>query len=180
MGQLGYKSLHSNHREIDKLFPSEYFHFLKNSDDPHNLFNVYIEKYDVFSDLPWYSNDLMVHLIKKYENEPNVIFVATTRNKVSWIKSIKKIKSFITPGSSLKFHNYEYEHLFEKFDSLDESELNHLLGNYYSTHYNLLKEICPQCTLLNLDNSAEIKSNMKQLFPDKADVIDTLAYPNVN
>lgn len=180
MKKLGFKSLHSGNGVINDIFPSNYFNFVKNQNDPRNILNKLIYRNEVFSDLPWYSNALMNVLIKKYENDPNVKFVATIRNKESWLNSIKKLNSpnWINGAGSVEFHKYEYNGIFDKYSEFCETELNQLLGDYYNKHYELLKELCADYLLLNIDNINELKSNITMLLPEKESDINNIEYPH--
>ena len=105
MKENGYKTVHTNDGFINKCFPTDYFEFIQDSNNlDNNLIEKYISDNEVFSDLPWYSYKLRKKIIEKYKNNPNVYFVATTRKKEDWIRSIKTIIPHIKSESEKQFH----------------------------------------------------------------------------
>jgi hypothetical protein len=78
-----FNSVHTNDGFINNCFPKDYYNFLNDEDLSTNSISCHINKYDVFSDLPWYSVKLRNKIIQKYKDDPNVYFVYTIRDKKS-------------------------------------------------------------------------------------------------
>lgn len=169
MEKNGFNSMHTNDGYINKCFPKDYFDFLIDKNISNNLIDSYIKKYQVFSDLPWYSLKLRQKILNKYKNDPNVYFVYTTRSKEKWINSIKKIIPHIKTKSDKLFHKMEYNSILHK--NVKNSDLD----KFYDEFHLELKEN-KNIYELSLEDVESIKSTLNKLF--NTDI--NMQYPEVN
>jgi hypothetical protein len=169
MQNNGYKSVHTNDGFINEVFPEHYFDYISDKNLEKNIIERFIDSYDVFSDLPWYSIKLRDKIIEKYKNDPNVIFVATIRDKTKWIESIKKIIPCIKSDSEIKFHDYEYNQILKK--NVTDIELS----NYYDDFYASLDNCVVK---LSLEDTDEIKFILSEILKDTK--INNMKYPHLN
>lgn len=159
MQKQGYQSAHTNDGFIEKCFPEQYNNFINGIKLEENIIMQYIHKYDVLSDLPWYSTQLRNKIIEMYKNDPNAIFVCTTREHNAWINSIKILKKYIGSTTEQNFHDFEFNSIFRK-EPIDEDALSKYYMNF---HVNM-----PNCvTRLYFENIKEIMCDHKLLKMDK-------------
>lgn len=163
-----FNSVHTNDGFINNCFPKDYYNFLNDEDLSTNSISCHINKYDVFSDLPWYSVKLRNKIIQKYKDDLNVYFVYTIRDKKSWIKSIRKIIPYINSPAEKQFHEMEYNGVL--------SEINDdQLGIFYDKFYSELKAD-KNIHELSLDNIENLKNTLNKLFNTNIN----MEYPKVN
>tara|TARA_B100001093_G_C26722745_1_gene968580 strand:+ start:427 stop:1014 length:588 start_codon:yes stop_codon:yes gene_type:complete len=173
MKNNAFNSVHTNHGFINKCFPKDYFDFLNDENLQNNSISLHINKYQVFSDLPWYSFKLRKKIIDKYKNDPNVYFIYTTRNKQTWIKSIKKIIPYIKSKSEKEFHKMEYNGILS--NKHNDADINISLDKFYDTFHAELKAN-ENIYELSLDDIDSLKSTLHNLF----DTDINMTYPKVN
>ncbi len=162
MKENGYKTVHTNDGFINKCFPKDYFEFIQDSNNlDNNLIKKYISDNEVFSDLPWYSYKLRKKIIEKYKNNPNVYFVATTRKKEDWIRSIKTIIPHIKSESEKQFHEMEYNGILK--EGVTDDKLSVFFDEFHS---NMDKNII----LLSLENTKSIKKNLSKITKINLDI----------
>jgi hypothetical protein len=169
MKDNGFDSVHTNDGFIDKCFPNDYFDFLLDKNVDTNSISNHIENHQVFSDLPFYSAKLREKLINKYKNDPNVVFVYTTRSKEKWVESIKKIIPHIKSTSEKAFHKMEYNNIL--VENVKDSDLR----KYYDEFHSELKlntNIYP----LSLEDIEDIKITLNKLC--NTDI--NMKYPSLN
>jgi hypothetical protein len=167
----GFNSIHTNDGFIDKVYPNDYNNFINDIDLENNIIAKFINNYNVFSDLPWYSIKLRDKIIDKYKNDKNVIFVATIRDKKEWIKSIKKIIPCIKSEAEKNFHDMEYNGILTN-NCIDIDEK---LDKYYENFYSSIDQYVIK---LWLNDTDDIKKNISELIND--DKIVNNLYPHMN
>lgn len=162
-----FNSVHTNNGFINICFPDDYYNFLNDIDLSNNYISCHINKYDVFSDLPWYSVKLRNKIIQKYKDDPNVYFVYTIRDKKSWIKSIRKIIPHINQSASKQFHEMEYN---GNLSELNDDQLDIFYDKFYS-------ELKADSNIheLSLDNIDVLKNTLNKLFNTNIN----MEYPHV-
>lgn len=167
----GFNSVHTNDGFINIIYPHDYNNYINDIDMENNNIQKYINEYEVFSDLPWYSIKLRNKIIEKYSNDDNVIFVCTIRNKNEWINSIKKIIPCIISKAEKEFHNMEYDNSLIFFSH----NIDKKLEEYYDKFYSSMDE---RVIKLWLNDTNEIKMKLSKILDDEK-ILD-YDYPYVN
>lgn len=167
----GLNSVHTNDGFIDLIYPNDYNNFVNDIDLENNNIQNYINNYDVFSDLPWYSVKLRNKIIEKYSNIDDVIFVCTIREKNEWINSIKKIIPCIISKSEKDFHKMEYDNAL----TLDCFNIDKRLEEYYNTFYSSMGKNVIKLWLNDID---DIKIKLSKILNDEK--ILNYKYPYLN
>lgn len=124
------KSCHTNDGFIHKCFPKDFFDFIEGKYKNNSIYK-YIEDYDVFSDLPWYSRFLRNSLLNLKLPDTKIFFVATIRDVNSWVESIKTIKVPIQREKTELFHTLEFGDVFLK-NTFNNEQLKHIYLNFYN------------------------------------------------
>lgn len=159
----GFRSLHSNRGEIEFLFPDIP---LFETGRP-SRFDLVIDRYDVFSDLPWYA--MAKTLARAF---PSASFVATTRCPEKWCQSILKIRPHIITEVEVEFHRAFFETAIFDGDSAK-------LMDIYECHMAQIRKIT-QGRLVEIPLEESSDSNWKRLCGVLKVPIPACPWPRLN
>jgi Sulfotransferase domain len=165
MEKNGFNSLHSNDASIEYIYPDEYNKFKNNK---NSAICKIINKYQVFSDLPWYS--LYDDIFKIYHSDQSCYFVATTRNVEKWCKSIKKLRHWIPDKNtnSYKYHDNIYNGLLTSLYNDNDPLFDEKLKIFFNEHYENLIKIANfykrDILFLDLEDTESIKKKLSNIF----------------
>ena len=145
-------SLHSNHGEINKLYPHELQKFRSGAP---SAVDVLIEQFDSMGDLPWY--DLAEELVGRSSQHPDWRFVASTRDVSSWIRSIEAIVLpfvFDHPRTSAlwRYHDERWNGTLTRV--MAQEERSSRLRTKFERHYRTLRALGAPIHFVDLRSSA--------------------------
>lgn len=163
-------SLHSNRGEIKKIYPNEYIKYL--NDEP-SLIDEYIEEYEAFNDLPWYS--LAKKIIEKHHKDTDIYYVCTFRPSIHrWHKSIKTIINDFR-SSAIQYHRYVYGNHLNDLHDLTYAQ------NIYKNHYINLQNLAKKYDInIHVVDFNDTNSIIKILEESMGLKLYNKIYPHVN
>jgi len=183
----GVKSLHANRGQINFLYPTEYNRYIEGI---YSELDKYIEKFEAFSDLPWFS---LADTVIERQKEDSVFF-ATYRKPHLWVKSFfyMKIDNWYGNGKLLRTalrqkkmgKTIENQNVVDYFDKILQIKGLHItpsqLISFYDNHYKKLQRLADKhgCKITILDYSKNTKNIVEQL--EEVITIKDRKYPHMN
>lgn len=183
----GVESLHANRGQINFLYPTEYNNYIEGE---YSILDKYIEKFEAFSDLPWFS---LADTVMERQKE-NSVFFATYRKPNLWAKSFydMKIDNWYGNGSPLRseLRRTKYckttknKNVVKYFDEVlqfkEYSFSDEQLITFFNNHYEKLQGLADKhgCKIQILDCSRNTKNIVEQL--EKVITIKDSKYPHMN
>ena len=169
--ELGLKALHSNHGEIEDLFP-EYDMFKRGMPAPR--FEDALQDNDAFGDLPWFA--LFENLMSRYGPDAGSapgIFLATKRPMADWLPSVRDhALHWVTPdrpGDTGFWKSYFGEEIVAEAQADGSTtKLDELLGARWHEHYAQLEAAAAKNNVavhtLDLSDAAQIPSRLATIL----------------